>query len=251
MVTGGWALGTVFMAADPVSSPFTDKGKWTYGIFIGILVVLIRCVNPAYPHRGYDARNLVHERVCTSCRTASLFKPMLIIVWLKTQRQTILSVSEVLFWDGLQYPFTNKRRIFVWHKEVMDTSWDSLLLSVVVCSVFVSGTAVTRINRVPICIEPSKRLVISVSGFRLLDLMDSWLSPKMLTPYFKEEGAPDRVELQICESQTGQVPTEPTEDREKLKQGQMLKNLMPRKISPKISCLPKYRPVLPCARTTL
>lgn len=49
MVTGGWAIGAVFMATDPVSSPFTDKGKWTYGIFIGILVVLIRCVNPAYP----------------------------------------------------------------------------------------------------------------------------------------------------------------------------------------------------------
>jgi Na+-transporting NADH:ubiquinone oxidoreductase subunit B len=49
MVTGGWALGADFMATDPVSSPFTDKGKWTYGIFIGILVVLIRCVNPAYP----------------------------------------------------------------------------------------------------------------------------------------------------------------------------------------------------------
>jgi len=49
MVTGGWAIGAVFMATDPVSSPFTDKGKWTYGVFIGILVVLIRCVNPAYP----------------------------------------------------------------------------------------------------------------------------------------------------------------------------------------------------------
>lgn len=49
MVTGGWAIGTVFMATDPVSSPFTDKGKWAYGIFIGVLVVLIRCVNPAYP----------------------------------------------------------------------------------------------------------------------------------------------------------------------------------------------------------
>jgi len=49
MVTGGWALGTVFMATDPVSSPFTDKGKWVYGVLIGILVVLIRCVNPAYP----------------------------------------------------------------------------------------------------------------------------------------------------------------------------------------------------------
>jgi Na+-transporting NADH:ubiquinone oxidoreductase subunit B len=49
MVTGGWAIGTVFMATDPVSSPFTDKGKWVYGVFIGFLVVLIRCVNPAYP----------------------------------------------------------------------------------------------------------------------------------------------------------------------------------------------------------
>ncbi len=49
MVTGGWAIGTVFMATDPVSSPFTDRGKWVYGVFIGILVVLIRCVNPAYP----------------------------------------------------------------------------------------------------------------------------------------------------------------------------------------------------------
>ncbi|MHC4444001.1 MAG: NADH:ubiquinone reductase (Na(+)-transporting) subunit B [Planctomycetota bacterium] len=48
-VLGGWALGTVFMATDPVSSPFTDKGQWIYGILIGFLVVLIRVVNPAYP----------------------------------------------------------------------------------------------------------------------------------------------------------------------------------------------------------
>ena len=49
MVIGGWALGTVFMATDPVSSPFTDTGKLIYGFFIGFLVVLVRCVNPAYP----------------------------------------------------------------------------------------------------------------------------------------------------------------------------------------------------------
>jgi len=36
------------MATDPVSSPFTEKGKFVYGISIGVLVVLIRCVNPAY-----------------------------------------------------------------------------------------------------------------------------------------------------------------------------------------------------------
>jgi len=48
-VLGGWAFGTVFMATDPVSAPFTDKGRWVYGILIGFMVVLIRVVNPAYP----------------------------------------------------------------------------------------------------------------------------------------------------------------------------------------------------------
>src|SRR5690606_38223707 len=49
MVLGGWAFGTVFMATDPVSGAFTAKGQLAYGLGIGILVVLIRCVNPAYP----------------------------------------------------------------------------------------------------------------------------------------------------------------------------------------------------------
>lgn len=49
MVLGGWAFGMVFMATDPVTSPFTNRGKWIYGIMIGALVVLIRTVNPAYP----------------------------------------------------------------------------------------------------------------------------------------------------------------------------------------------------------
>ena len=47
-VVGGWAFGAIFMATDPVSSPFTDRGKLIYGFLIGVLVVLIRCVNPAY-----------------------------------------------------------------------------------------------------------------------------------------------------------------------------------------------------------
>jgi Na+-transporting NADH:ubiquinone oxidoreductase subunit B len=49
MVLGGWAFGMVFMATDPVSSAFTLKGKWIYGLGIGVLVVLVRVVNPAYP----------------------------------------------------------------------------------------------------------------------------------------------------------------------------------------------------------
>ena len=49
VVLGGWAFGTVFMATDPVSSAFTDRGKWIYGGLIGVFVVMIRVVNPAYP----------------------------------------------------------------------------------------------------------------------------------------------------------------------------------------------------------
>ena len=49
VVLGGWALGTVFMATDPVSSPFTARGQLLYGLLIGVLTVLVRVVNPAFP----------------------------------------------------------------------------------------------------------------------------------------------------------------------------------------------------------
>jgi Na+-transporting NADH:ubiquinone oxidoreductase subunit B len=48
-VLGGWAFGTVFMATDPVSSAFTNKGRLIYGFGIGVMVILVRVVNPAYP----------------------------------------------------------------------------------------------------------------------------------------------------------------------------------------------------------
>ena len=49
LVVGGFAFGTVFMATDPVSATQTNTGKWIYGIFIGLLTVLVRVINPAYP----------------------------------------------------------------------------------------------------------------------------------------------------------------------------------------------------------
>lgn len=49
LVMGGFAFGAVFMATDPVTASSTEKGKWIYGFMIGILVVLIRVFNPAYP----------------------------------------------------------------------------------------------------------------------------------------------------------------------------------------------------------
>jgi Na+-transporting NADH:ubiquinone oxidoreductase subunit B len=49
LVVGGFMFGIVFMATDPVSSPETDRGKWIYGFAIGVMTVLVRAVNPAYP----------------------------------------------------------------------------------------------------------------------------------------------------------------------------------------------------------
>ena len=49
MVVGGFAFGLIYMTTDPVSAAMTNTGKWVYGIFIGVMVVLIRVVNPAFP----------------------------------------------------------------------------------------------------------------------------------------------------------------------------------------------------------
>ncbi len=49
LVVGGFALGMMFMATDPVSASMTDTGKWIFGALIGVMVVLIRVVNPAFP----------------------------------------------------------------------------------------------------------------------------------------------------------------------------------------------------------
>lgn len=48
-VMGGFMFGAVFMATDPVTAAQTNKGKWIYGFLIGVMAVLIRVVNPAYP----------------------------------------------------------------------------------------------------------------------------------------------------------------------------------------------------------
>ncbi len=49
LVMGGAAFGLVFMATDPVSAPDTHVARWIYGVLIGVLTVMIRVLNPAYP----------------------------------------------------------------------------------------------------------------------------------------------------------------------------------------------------------
>ncbi|TCN70699.1 NADH:ubiquinone reductase (Na(+)-transporting) subunit B [Acetobacteroides hydrogenigenes] len=48
-IMGGFAFGAVFMATDPVTAAQTERGKWIYGFLVGLMAVLIRVFNPAYP----------------------------------------------------------------------------------------------------------------------------------------------------------------------------------------------------------
>ncbi|HAU03057.1 MAG: NADH:ubiquinone reductase (Na(+)-transporting) subunit B [Porticoccaceae bacterium] len=65
-VIGGFAFGAVFMATDPVSAAMTNTGKFWYGMLIGVMVILIRVVNPAFP-----------EGMMLAILFANLFAPLI------------------------------------------------------------------------------------------------------------------------------------------------------------------------------
>ena len=46
---GSFLFAMAFMATDPVTAASTNRGKWFYGFFIGVIGIVIRVLNPAYP----------------------------------------------------------------------------------------------------------------------------------------------------------------------------------------------------------
>jgi Na+-transporting NADH:ubiquinone oxidoreductase subunit B len=66
LVLGGFAFGMMFMATDPVSASMTNTGKWFYGGLIGVMAVLIRVINPAFP-----------EGIMLAILFANLFAPLI------------------------------------------------------------------------------------------------------------------------------------------------------------------------------
>ncbi|MCW8878992.1 MAG: NADH:ubiquinone reductase (Na(+)-transporting) subunit B [Kangiellaceae bacterium] len=66
LVTGGFAFGMMFMATDPVSASLTNKGKFYFGALVGLMCVLIRVANPAYP-----------EGMMLAILFANLFAPLI------------------------------------------------------------------------------------------------------------------------------------------------------------------------------
>lgn len=46
---GSFLFAMAFMATDPVTASATNTGKWIYGFFIGVIGMIVRILNPAYP----------------------------------------------------------------------------------------------------------------------------------------------------------------------------------------------------------
>jgi len=78
LALGGFAFGMVFMATDPVSAAMTNPGRWVFGALIGIMTVLIRVVNPAFP-----------EGIMLAILFANLFAPVIdyVVVQLNLRRR--------------------------------------------------------------------------------------------------------------------------------------------------------------------
>jgi len=82
LLMGGFAFGIAYMATDPVSAPGMDHVKWIYGFIIGVLTVLIRVFNPAYP-----------EGVMMAILFMNLFSPLLDYIEIKFKlKKRILNV---------------------------------------------------------------------------------------------------------------------------------------------------------------
>lgn len=66
LVLGGFAFGLIFMVTDPVSASMTHAGRWVYGVLIGVMTILIRVINPAYP-----------EGIMLAILFANIFAPLI------------------------------------------------------------------------------------------------------------------------------------------------------------------------------
>ena len=84
MVVGGFAFALFFMATDPVSASMTNTGKWVFGALIGVMVILIRVVNPAFP-----------EGMMLAILFANLFAPLIdfFVVQANIKRRALRNVQ--------------------------------------------------------------------------------------------------------------------------------------------------------------
>ncbi|NQV54740.1 MAG: RnfABCDGE type electron transport complex subunit D [Rhodospirillales bacterium] len=77
-VLGNFAFGALFLATDPVTSAMTDKGRWIYGILIGVMVVIIRVANTSHP-----------DGVMFAILFGNIFAPLIdyLVIWANIRRR--------------------------------------------------------------------------------------------------------------------------------------------------------------------
>jgi Na+-transporting NADH:ubiquinone oxidoreductase subunit B len=76
LLLGGLAFGIVFMATDPVSSPAMKGARWIYGALAGVVTIIIRTINPAFP-----------EGVMLAILMANVFAPLIDYYAVRTYRK--------------------------------------------------------------------------------------------------------------------------------------------------------------------
>lgn len=84
LISGSFAFGLVFMVTDPVSAAMTNTGKWVYGALVGVMAILVRTINPAYP-----------EGVMLAILFGNVFAPAIDSFVLKANIRRRLQRSEV------------------------------------------------------------------------------------------------------------------------------------------------------------
>ena len=84
LVLGGYAFGMVFMVTDPVSASMTKTGKWVYGFIVGVMAILVRSLNPAFP-----------EGVMLAILFGNLFAPLIDFYVVKANIKRRLLRTEV------------------------------------------------------------------------------------------------------------------------------------------------------------
>ncbi|MBP1672728.1 MAG: nqrB [Bacteroidetes bacterium] len=86
LLMGGFLFGTVFMATDPVSAAHTKSGKIIYGVFIGMMAMLIRVVNKGYP-----------EGMMLAILLGNIFAPLIdycvVQIHISRRKKTIIKIN--------------------------------------------------------------------------------------------------------------------------------------------------------------
>lgn len=83
LVMGSFAFGIVFLATDATSSAMTERGRWIYGLLVGLMVIVIRVGNGHHP-----------DGVMFAILLGNIFAPLIdyLVMWANIKRRAMRDV---------------------------------------------------------------------------------------------------------------------------------------------------------------